>query len=338
MGKFIHDKALDKAIAEILSEAGFKCAVAFWGHRAKDYVKGKGGTIICNLLSGGTNPAPLEELSNNVDLKLTICKHDKLHAKVYLGECRAVVASANVSANGLGLAGKEQAGWKEAGVLLEDNQIDEIKKWFENILRSATSVHDADWRLAKQRYDLNRRMRPTVSIADFDFEQGPVPHLQWTGHDDWDANYEVLRPEFKVSDSEIITRLDDSIELEHSVDEPIVRGRWIMSYRATRDLLASQRMQPWWTLAADRSVVKNAFRYGEDDDWRNVMLAAEVQPPPPFDITSKAFRTALNNVLKDERFAAFREQNYEGAWFAPREHLLLDFWLAVQLQTRLAPS
>ena len=128
--EFLYEDELDQAIKAILGEDECCAAVAFWGKGASDLLKKKQGAkakIICNLMSGGTNPYEVERLMTVAHVK----QLNELHAKVYIGRDSSIVASANVSANGLGLQGPEQARWMEAGVKIETSR--EMREWFDRL-------------------------------------------------------------------------------------------------------------------------------------------------------------------------------------------------------------
>src|SRR5438067_11148440 len=94
---FLHGSELNTAITDILKQKNVSCAVAFWGKGAELLIRGhrKGRTrIICNLTMGGTNPNAMEEIM----AKCPPCKvkqSNSLHAKVYVSDTHAIVASAN---------------------------------------------------------------------------------------------------------------------------------------------------------------------------------------------------------------------------------------------------
>ena len=118
--EFLYEDELDQAIKAILGEDECCAAVAFWGKGASDLLKKKNrgakAKIICNLMSGGTNPYEVEKLMKIAHVK----QLNDLHAKVYIGRDSSIVASANVSGNGLGLEGLEQNRWREAGLKSKD--------------------------------------------------------------------------------------------------------------------------------------------------------------------------------------------------------------------------
>lgn len=122
--EFLTGDKLRKAIEKLAKGKKLRLAVAFWGTGSENLLgDALGGDIriICNLKSGGTNPYVLENFPRD-----KVKQHDHLHAKVYIGEDKVVVTSANASANGLGLEGSEQNFWEEAGVLVDRRSINGV--------------------------------------------------------------------------------------------------------------------------------------------------------------------------------------------------------------------
>lgn len=110
-------------------------AVAFWGKGAENLFANSDIPIriLCNLTSGGTNPAPIEKLHNKGVFKNIEIKHlDDLHAKVLVGDKSAIVGSANISTNGLNIEEGEFDGWQEAGFVTHDAvELEKMRQWFE---------------------------------------------------------------------------------------------------------------------------------------------------------------------------------------------------------------
>jgi hypothetical protein len=151
-------------------------AVAFWGSGSEQLFVRRGGStkILCNLLSGATNPDVVEAL-RCVD-GIEIRRLDDLHAKVILNSSEAIVGSANISTNGLNLEGKESAGWREAGFLVNDaSQIVAMQDWFDDQWAVSSEITDGDVELARRRWGDRRAARPIASDAkrllDLDVEQ-----------------------------------------------------------------------------------------------------------------------------------------------------------------------
>ncbi|QHF00548.1 phospholipase D family protein (plasmid) [Pseudomonas cannabina pv. alisalensis] len=155
----------------VLEESSLDVAVAFWGNGAELHVhpdEARPIRIICNLMSGGTNPwvikGFLKRAENNVLVQVRQC--DRLHAKVLVGPGQAIIGSANISANGLGLAGSETAHWIEAGV--HTTAIDEVagaQSWFDQLWNSTNTrtITPDDLARAIVAYKRHRDTRPDYS-------------------------------------------------------------------------------------------------------------------------------------------------------------------------------
>jgi len=131
MAKFVTGRDLTAAIHRVLASKKVRCAVAFWGAGAENSfgLGVESARILCNLRAGGTNPAPLKTLLGRTGFTIRQC--DRLHAKVYIGDDTAIVASANCSTNGMGIEGDPAHGWIEGGVVLD--QIDDVVNWFDEL-------------------------------------------------------------------------------------------------------------------------------------------------------------------------------------------------------------
>ncbi len=129
-------------------------AVAFWGLGAGASLgllgggvrpKGAKTRVICNLRLGGTNP---DEIRALLGADIAVKHSDVLHAKVYRFDDKAVVGSANASANGLGREGLA-AWWNEVGAVVEAApDLAAIDAWFEETWDAAAEVHEADLQAA----------------------------------------------------------------------------------------------------------------------------------------------------------------------------------------------
>lgn len=141
------------------------CAVAFLGQEAEQFFEtASGGRIVCNLKSGGTNPHVVEQLIDKgvIDVR----SHPLLHAKVYIGTNKAIVSSANLSANGLGLEAQELAGWVEAGYKVTDQQeLQSIQNWFSKLWDDSKEITDDDIKMAMEAWKKRQIVRPTTDAS-----------------------------------------------------------------------------------------------------------------------------------------------------------------------------
>jgi len=153
------------AIQELISNSNkLDCAVAFLGQKAERLLSetASGGRIICNLSSGGTNPLVIKKLLATGSFKIR--KHPFLHAKVYIGKNGAIVSSANLSANGLGLEAEELSGWLEAGYKVTDQkEFKRIQNWFANLWKNSTEITPEDIKSAMNAWNKRQINRPTTN-------------------------------------------------------------------------------------------------------------------------------------------------------------------------------
>lgn len=142
-----------------------RIAIAFWGLGAAKQLgllESKAETrVLCWLSSGGTNPAEIKTLINYYGAE-SVRQLDNMHAKVICGEDRAIIASANASADGLGWEGSETDGHFEAGVLVRDPTVlRQIQQWFDTLWNNeATIIDRAALVSARSTHDARRKTRP----------------------------------------------------------------------------------------------------------------------------------------------------------------------------------
>lgn len=321
---FLHGPDLTREIKAILAEPDARCAVAFWGRGAEDWVTGANCKIIANLRMGGTNPHALQKI--NAELK----QHDTLHAKVYIGSRKAVVASANASANGLGFEGVEQSGWIEAGYLLNDIQA--VSTWFDDQWKVAGEVSRADWDAAKEAWAARRK--PTLpSFANFDVGAPNLPFVTWVApNESWTVNEDAVEAAAGIKGSVAERRVDDGLVIQHADDAELLKNKWVLVWRQTAAGAANKREKPWFSRMSD-VLVRNGFTWDGERKPDDVLLAAENTPPLPFDPAESRFADALRVVLEQPRFADLKKGDEKGqAWYVPRAHLIAPFWRALREQ------
>ncbi len=329
--RFLVGAELGAKIRSILAENGACAAVAFWGRGSEKWVTGKGVRVIANLRMGGTNPDALE----NVPAKIRQC--DRLHAKVYIGARRAVIASPNASINGLALEGLEQRSWTEAGMLVHD--VDKIRGWFDKMWRRGSrAITPDDWREAKRLWKLRMISfpPPLASFADFDPTAKRLPVLTWIGSDKWTVNPAALEAAIGSSDAAASLRVQRGIQVAHGNDDTALKDRWVLCWRQLSSTLPSKR-KPWF-IRLSNIIVRGGFCYTGDPTPHDVVLAAERPSPQPFDPGDDRFYSAFSQVLGRDEFVRLRdEEDDELGWFHSREPLLPSFWAAVKTAHDRAP-
>lgn len=162
---FLDDKQIGLAIQNLTRKASsLDLAVSFWGEGAIENLNLLDGKrpirILCNLLTGGTNPKVIGELLKNKG-QIEVRHRSDFHGKVYISSEEAVVGSANASANGIGFQEKEVAGWYEAGFLVgEEEHLEDINNWFERVWAVSSRVTQRDLEEAEKVWERRRRKRP----------------------------------------------------------------------------------------------------------------------------------------------------------------------------------
>lgn len=119
-------------------------AIAFWGSGASRMLTASLGAhrrIVCDLVSGGTNPDEVRKLCTMSHVTVKHCKN--LHAKVLVTDTQALIGSANFSANGVGweegMAGKlVEAGYH----VLDMAQVRGIQAWFDKLFDTSEPITD----------------------------------------------------------------------------------------------------------------------------------------------------------------------------------------------------
>lgn len=160
---FLTDEAYSREVKALASAATpVDMAIAFWGRGAQDLIAASQcgrRRIICNLVSGGTNPMVIRALLSAADIDVR--QDESLHAKVILGTGHGIVGSANFSANGLGFESDDRGSWIEAGYLLRDHtHLTEARRWFEKLWKSAQEITEDMLVAAEENWRRNRARRP----------------------------------------------------------------------------------------------------------------------------------------------------------------------------------
>ena len=324
---FLTGERLSGQIHKKLREDGLRLAVAFWGTGAAERLTGKGARVICNLRTGGTNPRAITSLLERDLLQPeTLRQFDSLHAKVYIGHLQTIVASANLSTNGLGLDGVEQAYWEEAGV--ETGTTPEIVSWFEDLWERSQGVTLDDLSRAAESYRFRQRVKPSVpSFEMFEVDQDRLPLLRRNGAYDWKQNDEALAKVFGTINDIVVSRLEFGVELLNKQDIPLLTKRRVLNWSPKSRTVAGL----YWSDLSDL-VIPKAFSFVDSEEQYDTILAEEVSAPEPFDLEEGRFKIALAAALGEARFSFFRTDDCfsDKKHYRRQEAILRIFWQAVR--------
>jgi|GEM_PF-4056488 len=334
--RFLHCAALNEAISSIFAERKVRCAVAFWGKGADALftdAKTQQIRLICNLVSGATNPHVIRKLQES---GAEVRQADFLHAKVYIGRDYAVVASANASANGLGLEGSEQRHWIEAGVKLTDTN--PVIDWFEQLWTESRPITAADLARAAKLWKPRRAGRPTAfSFADFDVEADPLVLVCPVGYREWEPQKKTLREALGYYNKTVYKQVEKGLEVDRADAALFSVGRWVLCWWPTAKGRPHRRRKPYW-LFTQPPLIEDAFFYTDSPrKKKDVVLKAATSPPPPFELQDGWFDEVFNRVMSLPEFDRLND-NETGPWFTKRQDVTRKFWRELQRSYCVRPG
>lgn len=332
--EFLHDESLTAAIKHLLRapKNDVCCAVAFWGKGSQDLLrtcKPSKTRIICNLQSGGTNPAVIEDLQKKGFL---IKQHSTLHAKTYIAD-RAIVASANASTNGLGLQDQEQAGWLEAGSFVS---VEQARTWFENLWLDAITITPADIKTAKSVFDARQRRRPTRTTPEIAFESGKYPLLDWYHPIEVENDYDKISKKLGISTDMAEEKTESAIEVYGEEDKNIGPYTWVLKYRRNKNGKISKIVKPTWVCLGGKDYIVEKARFDGENGRVDLMFPIEDQPPPPFEIPPE-FNKIFCKILEQDKYTMIYDDPPEdGSSFfnEARRKKINEFWVELLSQFR----
>lgn len=147
--KLLHGKALSRSILNLFRAPGtLRCAVAFWGPKWATLACQHEAEVVLDISMGGTTQNALEAFGlNEREPQATgglVTVLDGLHAKIYLGEQKAIVGSANASSRALGAKDGKPILY-EAGIEIERcrdekayRDVEKLYEYYRQLSRSLT--------------------------------------------------------------------------------------------------------------------------------------------------------------------------------------------------------
>jgi hypothetical protein len=310
---------LTEAIKRIASGEKVSCAVAFWGSGADGTIgaaRERTVRIICNLDTGGTNPDAIIELMN---AGAQVRQHDRLHAKVYIGDDEAIVTSANASTNGLGVEGKALAHWIETGVIIPAR---EAIAWFDALWVKSRAISNKDLTRARPRFAYHKT--PGLNPTDIDF-----PIVAWSGTSDFTFNEKAIEKEVGEEYPFYQKIMDLGIELEVPSDATLfTEGRWVLRWNMKWDGFPDRRSAPWWTCTSGR-IAKDGITLS-NGTRRGFALPHLAPPPEPFSPGDRDFREAFYHVISTPGFSSLRDIEWDVGFYHPRLEAMRRFWHALR--------
>lgn len=347
---FLHGDELTKKIRSILKEPNLMCAVAYWGTGSQGWLEPEDPyaaikkRIICDALSGGSNPNVIRDLRDRSDVEIRHC--EALHAKVYIGSGECVVASSNASTNGVGAEGGQASGLIEAGYLASPSP--EIKDWFEALWsKKAQPITEEDLKRATKAWEKRRRLRPKTSFADFDVDATNLPLIYWYSDEDlYQVRDLASLKEANGADHSALTSSAQSggqainfIASDTHRDTSVLQlNPWLLMFPITKSNRISRTLRSVQWFMPGR-LIKGALSLEGTTEPRDAFLPADDSGTEPFDLREKhvwpaILKTLNNNEFKDIIGLDYESPDYNGTEYLSPKRIERhrDFWKACKAE------
>lgn len=299
--KLIHGHGIKAALQALRPQ---RIAVAYVGKDWASYVDETHLEEIVLSPTLGSNPFAVQDIVEKIGWD-NVHFLDNLHTKLYLGTNGAALGSFNMTANGLGAQGLQ-----EAGCLIEGaDHIADLGALFEVYRDQAAAAYPTqkakERRLAELRKLWFKAMREGVvedqgqdsTLANF------VPYaddiyVSWVENFTVELNEDVVNPSI----------IEGSLGFHE--DDPIETGKWVLCWPARKKCgYPNLSTNPYWLY------IDEIYPLAAKDDFYTQLAVQRndrAPLPEPFEL-SKPVIAALREVLGSEQFPDFRWS--EDPWY-----------------------
>lgn len=284
-----------------------KIAVAFIGSDWGSYLQYPDlieSIIISPTL--GSNPYAIQDIVNKIGWS-RVYFLDSLHAKIYVGNDRAVVGSANLTKNGL----NGERLFEISVEITEEKELLSLNEEFESIIKkSNVSYPTVNSKKIKLNYlfDIWHKAVASGVVTEGDVDLRDFSNFELLSNDQFYVTY------YKPAESEY----SKEVEIIKSViandahflkDDDVEPNKWVLMWRITSEGKPHMTAKPEWLFIHD--VFENGVI---DDDYEYTTLAIErsdrESPTPPFELTKEVIIALKESVVKNE-LSQYFIQNYE---------------------------
>ncbi|MHB8252183.1 MAG: phospholipase D family protein [Acidiferrobacter sp.] len=314
-----------------------RIAVAYVGAQWRDYVAPKDIEEIIVSPTLGSNPYAIRDLMKALgDDKVHFL--NTLHAKIYLGAKAAVVGSCNLSQNGLGDKGREEA----AVQVTDAPTLRALEKAFSGYKAMAQAQYRTRKAKEKALEDLTKKWHIAVT-RDLVRDDRQVPSLTdyaigGDGHRIHVSYYYAGEPTYNITAIQTAipgmgNTVDDYISdsLSFLEEDAIEEGDWILTWSAYRNgLPRTQNDDMGWMYV--HHVVPGGAKEG--DETKLAIEAAPLKKPKELFVLDSATKKAVREVLATREFPAlhpYRDDRWE---LAPADAVVPAFLAEVKKQMR----
>lgn len=280
----------------------------------------------------GSNPQAIRSL-----VKAKTWKHvhflDRLHAKIYLGAKTALLASANLTKNGLDIAGL-----REVGVVLQGKPREALVAEFASILAEAKKTYpkqqdkekalirlEATWKkVQKALRNGAKKPRTRATFDRYDIKSHGAFHPVW-----WDSHGEIdeatVRRELNLGVRAGVDLWRDSMFL--TPKDKVMPGQWILQWCVGTSWVSRRKV----TAISWQFVDYICHNCTDEPDYPNAALElepdfrpqlGEARPSEPFQIDA-AFRAAFKKVIVRETFKTLQPPDDDNeTWYIENDQRL----------------
>lgn len=259
----------------------------------------------------GTNPYAVEQIVEQLGWG-SVHFLERLHSKIYIGECSAAIGSFNLSRNGISATGLE-----ETGIYLSDESlVVEARSEYDRIkllaISEYSSLESKKIRLQKlkkehglaQSKGLLKSSAHERSIENYSPLTGRDFYICWWERGEATFNNETVGREAP----EVIAwnYHHDYIDFTNLLEsDRVEEGDWLLMWRANSNGFP-HKSEPMTWLYVDK-LVRNGVK---DTEYTQLVLQINGLPhmKPPFNIDAPAIQTTLKKAISMRQFSMLRPQ------------------------------
>jgi hypothetical protein len=334
-----------------INEIGVKkIAVAYIGDGFDTLIPNIQGIQAIVISTGlGSNPYAIAKLVKMLTWDRVFFLQ-QLHSKIYLGKDRAVVASSNLSRQGLVEGGNE-----EFGVVIDDRtNLDIISKTIDRYIERAqqecasSSEKEEVLQAMRRAYELRASSEryisaitnqeigiPSKLFAEYDKSIDGRFWVSWVAKNDNKYDIDIEKAKEQTGDSR-----DSEFFDGHTIDFPvkdtstngyssIKPGDYVLFWIKNQSGSCSMKERPFWFFV-DAIITDACTVHNDNEEWKCSLLYRRTEPSPGlFEIDDIFWKNVLPEVLEDIKFRALYDwkNDPDEDWYFKHTNELLDTFI-----------
>ncbi len=259
----------------------------------------------------GSNPSAIHEVANQIGWE-NVYLLDNLHAKVYIGDDSAVVGSANLSRNGLDVAGLQEL----CVAITDDESLLMLNQQFDDWKRLSLKAYPTVESRQKKVGEMKRVMYHVCSVLqDEDISMGteaesPVTDILdycYSGDHDfyvcWGVREKTGEHQYS-SDVDTFNQVDNGGVHFHKSDADVIKkGAWVLTWYPKDDLTPDRRSITSMHWSYIHEVIPGGVTTEEYSYTTYAFERSDLaKRPEPFDLNAEYVKRAIADVLAEPNF------------------------------------